>query len=177
MTPFADPEGRRALGDLYDFCPDGKGAALNQLVWYLNMEFNIVTEPDQHNEDGVPYDPAEDGVDMEIGFDIWVCACMLDAALNGTDDTADCTGFTDMYAHVRDSMQKKLHETKFLSKKPKHDLPALCAKAADALRYITGEICASEAAEQFTDRKTEFLSSVDALRARLSAYQQDNSVK
>lgn len=169
MTPFRDAEGRRALEDLYDFCPEGKGAALNQLVWYLNMEFGIVTEPDQHDEDGIPYDPAEDGVDIEIGFDIWVCACMLDAALNGTDYAADCAGFTDMYAHVRDSMQKKLHETKFLSKKPKHDLPALCAKAADALRYITGEICPSEAAGTYAGRRAEFLRSVDALRARLLA--------
>ena len=175
MTPFRDAEGKRALEDLWEFCPEGKGAALNQLVWYLNMEFDIVTEPDQHDEDGIPYDPAEDGVDIEIGYDIWVCASMLDAVLNGTDYTADCTGFTDMYAHVRDTMQKKLHETKFLSQKPKHDLPALYAKAADALRYITGEICASEVAEQFTDRKTEFLSSVDALRMRLSAYQTDNT--
>ena len=175
MTPFRNAEGKRALEDLWDFCPEGKGAALNQLVWYLNMEFDIVTEHDQHDEDGIPYDPAEDGVDIEIGYDIWVCASMLDAVLNGTDYTADCTGFTDMYAHVRDTMQKKLHETKFLSRKRKHDLPALCAKAAEALQYITGERCDSEAADALSDRRAEFLSSVDALRLRLMAYQTDNT--
>ena len=169
MTPFRDAEGKRALEDLYEFCPNGVGAALNQLVWYLNMEFDIVTEPDQHDEDGIPYDPADDGVDIEIGYDIWVCAAMLDAALNGTDYAADCMGFTEMYEHVRDTMQKKLHETKFLSKKPKHDIPALRGKAANALRYLTGEICESEVAEAYADRKAEFLSSIDALRARLLA--------
>lgn len=167
MTPFRDAEGKRALEDLYEFCPNGQGAALNQLVWYLNMEFDTVTEPDQHTEEGDSYDPVHDGVDIEIGYDIWVCAAMLDAVLNGTDYAADCMGFTETYAHVRDTMQKKLHETKLLSKKPKHDLPALREKAADALRYLTGEICDSEVAEAYAARKTEFLSSIDALRARL----------
>ena len=112
------------------------------------MEFDIVTEPDQHTEDGDPYDPASDGVDIEIGYDIWVCAAMLDAVLNGTDYAADCMGFAETYEHVRDTMLKKLRETKFLSKKPKHDIPALRRKAADSLRCLTGEICASEIAEQ-----------------------------
>ena len=169
MTPFRDAEGKRALEDIYDFCPNGQGAALDQLVWYLNIIFDLVTEPDQHTEDGIPYDPAADGVETEIGYDIWVCAAMLDAVLNGTDYTADCAGFTDMYEIVREGMHKKLHETKFLSKKPKHDLPALRGKAADALRYLTGEICESEVAEHYADRKTDFLSSIDALRARLLA--------
>lgn len=169
MTPFRAAEGKRALEDIYEFCPNGQGAALKQLVWYLNMEFDIVTESGQHTEDGVPYDAEEDGVDLEIGYDLWVCAAMLDASLNGTDYTADCAGCTEMYEHVRDTMQKKLHETGFFSKKPKHDLPALRAKAAEALRFITGEICESEIAEAYADRKIEFLSEIDALRARLLA--------
>ena len=175
MTPFRNVEGKRAIEDLYEFCPNGQGAALNQLVWYLNMEFDIVLESDQHTEEGISYDAVDDGVDIECGFDIWVCAAMLDAVLNGTDYSADCMGFTEMYEHVRKTMQKKLRETKFLSKKPKHDIPALREKAAEALRYITGEICESEVAEAYADRKAEFLSSVDALRARLLAESSDKT--
>ena len=176
MTPFRFEEGERALRDLSEFCESDRVKLMkDQLWWYLNMIFDTVTEPDQHTEEGEPYDPQTDGVDLEIGYDVWVGACMLDAVLNGTGYGADCMAFSEMYGQVCAEMKLRLHEKKLFSKKRKHDPEALCAKAAEALRYITGECCDSEAADALSDRRAEFLSSVDALRLRLMAYQTDNT--
>ncbi len=173
MTPFRDAEGKRALNDIWEFCPDGplNGAVKGMLVPYFERTFASVTETEQFTEDGEPfdYDPVRDGVDAEIGYDVWVCAVMLDAVLCGTDYTADCMGFSEMYGSVRKAIAKALAETKLFSKHPKYDVPGLRQRAAEALRWISGEICDSEVAEAYAARKTEFLSSVDALRARLLA--------
>ena len=173
MTPFRFDEGKRALTDLIDFCERPEIRTMkDQLWWYLNMEFDLVLEPDPHgeDEDGNPYNPADDGVDIEIGYDIWVCAAMVAAAFCGIDDSADCMGYPDLYEKVRDTMRTELTKHKLFSKKPKYDIKRLCDRAAQALPFITGERCECEVADSMGAQHDAFVSSVHALAERLAAF-------
>ena len=173
MTPFRFDEGKRALDDLREFCEMTAIRTMkDQLWWYLNMEFDLVLEPDPHgeDEDGNPYIPTEDGVDIEIGYDLWVCAALVAAVCCGADDSADCMGYAEQYQQVRDAMRTELTKRKLFSKKPKYELKALCDRAAQALPYITGERCDSEVADSMGAQRDAFVSSVHALAERLSAF-------
>lgn len=164
MSPFCIPEGKRAFDDFSEWLTNPKG--INQ---YFELIFNIVLQSDQTQEGADEYDPMLDGVDYEICFDIWVCAAMLDAALNGTDDSAECYGYEEKYHDSCDKLKTELAKRTFLTKKQKYDTDLLRWKAIDALDFITGSICRSEAAAAFAAEDIrEFRSSVAALKSRLS---------
>lgn len=110
MTPFSFPEGKRAFVDFYEWMipPPGLGVYKPD---YFSLIFDIVLSPDPMLEP--PYDPVKDGVELEIGYDIWVCACMLDAAVNHTDYTQDCFDYAAQYKQLREVIQLMLHKKAF----------------------------------------------------------------
>lgn len=164
MTPFSHPEGRRAFHDFYDWMipPPGFGVYKPD---YFALIFDIVLSPDPMLEP--PYDPITDGVEREIGFDIWVCACMLDAVINNTDYSRECIGYDDKYRELCQSIRRMLNKKTLLRRKPIYNTDATRRKAADSLQYITGTLCTSEVAKEYCANPQAFLSSVTALRHRL----------
>jgi len=164
MSPFCIPEGKRAFNDFSEWLNNPNG-----IYQYFELIFNIVLQPDPTLETDGKYDPLLDGVEFDICFDIWVCAALLDAALNGTDDSADCNGYEEEYHDICDKLKTELMRRTFLTKKQKYNTDLLRWKAIDALDFITGSICRSEAAAAFSAEDIrEYRSSVDALRYRLS---------
>ncbi len=173
MTPFSHAEGRRAFNDFYDWMipPPGFGVYKPD---YFALIFDIVLSPDPMLEP--PYDPVKDGVELAIGYDIWVCACMLDAAVNGTDYSRECIGYDDRYRQLCQSIQLMLHKKSFWSRKPVYNTAKMCRKAADSLQLITGTICTSEIAEKSFAQQEEFIASIELLRRRLLSAISDNTV-
>lgn len=142
---------------------------------YFSLVFDIVLSPDPMLEP--PYDPVKDGVELEIGYDIWVCACMLDAAFNNADDSADCIGYEKEYCALREILRRMLNKKSLFRRQPVYDTSKLCQKAASALQYITGQICASEIAEEYSPQQQKFIASIELLRMRLLSVTSDNAAE
>ena len=170
MTPFRFDEGKRALEELWFFCDMDnldRSAVLCNAWKHLNLRFDEVLAPDPTLEGTDAYDPLTDGVDLEACYDIWVCAAMVAAAFCDGDDSLDFADCADLCEKVRAALQKKLTKKRFFTKKPIYDLAALRRNAAEALTYITGERCASEAAESMGEHRSAFVGSVHDLAERL----------
>lgn len=160
MTPFRFAEGKRALDDIDDGLILPHDAP--QIVWYIDkIGFGVTLDPDPD----MPWDFETEGLELDICFDIWVSAALLDAALNGTDDSADCAGFAAQYQAICAALKAELQRHKPLSRKPKYDIPGLRARACKALSHITCDY--AETCEEMGDSFPQFRDAVSALIARL----------
>lgn len=160
MTPFREPEGKRACLDFREWITPKPSSGMT--IGYFDVIFGIVLTSD------ADYDPQIDGVDLEICYDIWVCASILNAALHGTDDSADCMDYAKQYRQICSAIHTELTRTKLFSCKPRYDAAALCAQAVQALEALK-----LPGAELLTNMQARgeaeaFLTSVHYLQEQLS---------
>lgn len=181
MTPFASEAAKEHISELVEcfMCP----------LEYINkFEFEIVvkeaTEKDIANmrktmkkfsalsDEEIEEAIHDNGVDSDIGYEIWAGACLLDDVLNGTDYSADCIGYSDEYRKVTEMLMQDISKKKFLSKKPFYNLPEILQNAIDALDYVLGINCDSKLAEEMCEKGIfkEWENEIIDLQNRLSSH-------
>ena len=130
-TPFQTEFAEAILREILTL-PDDKGDTAD-LVYQYAQEFDeAYGEIDEGEITG--------HISFEDCIRVWLSACLLDAALNGTDYAADCEGFADEYRMAVRALSESLYRTKkrlFRKPAPVHNAGKIVECVYDCLLSLT----------------------------------------
>ncbi len=108
-------------------------------------------------------------LEEEVCAEVWVSACLYDAALNGTDYRPFCRDYEEGYTAAVRAVKGGITLKKLFGKKPLFDAAEILQNAVDALDCIIGVTCRSELLENMkrNGKAKEFETSVIELQCRL----------
>lgn len=78
----------------------------------------------------------EETIALNMGYEIWTAGLLYDSVFNDIDYSVYCTGYEELYNRAVENLKKDLSRKKFLSFKPRYNIPEILQNAVDALDEV-----------------------------------------
>lgn len=78
----------------------------------------------------------DETISLNMGYEIWASALLYDTVFNDIDYSVYCKDYYEVYNKAVENLKKDLSRKKFMSFKPRYDIPQILRNAVDALDKI-----------------------------------------
>ena len=175
LTPFDSTYAQKCVNDMLDTSRLKTDTAeyLNDIIFKSALPWE---------DDDLPDGGSAEPLELEICYEVWTGACMLDIILNSTDYSRDCTGYAESVSQAAELLKESLYRTKrrLFKSVPVHDVREIIQNAIDSLDYLlmadaedsNGDIQTSELGEEMkrAGKSEELERSVIELQNRLGEH-------